>query len=112
MPYKNDPRRTLTLNLLPDEYDAVAAQAAAAGYATPGPYAKAQVLGQRAAKLATSEARASKWAARAKQAERALAAATLDLAAAEQARAQAEQALAQAPVFTDQHRQLLNLIMR
>ncbi|MBF9239782.1 hypothetical protein I2I05_20480 [Hymenobacter sp. BT683] len=118
MPYKNDPRRTLTLNLLPDAYDAVAAQAAAAGYATPGPYAKARVLGtaaapvaadpaeaeaaavrarQQAAQLAASNARATKWKARAEQAERALAQATQALTAARQAQAQAEQELAQAP---------------
>lgn len=115
MPYKNDPRRTLTLNLLPDEYEAVAAQAAAAGYATPGPYAKARVLGpveatpdpaaeaaaeqarKQAAQLAASNARATKWAARAKQAEHALAGAERALAAARHAQAQAEQALADAP---------------
>ncbi|MGY3091288.1 hypothetical protein ACVWYF_004354 [Hymenobacter sp. UYAg731] len=87
MPYKNDPRRTLTLNLLPDGYDAVAAEATAAGYATPGPYAKARVLGPPTVavvtpdpadaaavavltrKLAASEARAQKWTVRTKHAE-------------------------------------------
>ena len=43
MPYKEDPRRTVTVNLLPDEYDALAADAYKAGYATPGTYAKALV---------------------------------------------------------------------
>lgn len=43
MPYKNDPRRTITLNLHPDEYDALAEDALEAGYATPGTYALALV---------------------------------------------------------------------
>ena len=43
MPYKDDPRRTVTLNLPPDEYAALAEDALAAGYPTPGTYAKALV---------------------------------------------------------------------
>lgn len=43
MPYKNDPRRTVTLNFHPDEYAALAADALEAGYQTPGTYAKALV---------------------------------------------------------------------
>ena len=43
MPYKDDPRRTVTINLPPDEYAALAEDALTAGYATPGTYAKALV---------------------------------------------------------------------
>lgn len=43
MPYLQDPRRTVTLNLHPDEYAALAEDARDAGYATPGTYAKALV---------------------------------------------------------------------
>lgn len=43
MPYKNDPRRTITLNFHPDEYAALAEDALDAGYATPGTYALALV---------------------------------------------------------------------
>jgi hypothetical protein len=43
MPYLNDPRRTVTLNLHPAEYEALADDAFEAGYATPGTYAKALV---------------------------------------------------------------------
>ena len=42
-PYKDDPRRTVTLNLHPDEYAALAEDALQAGYQTPGTYAKALV---------------------------------------------------------------------
>lgn len=44
MPYLNDPRRTVTLNFFPDEYDALSEDALEAGYATPGTFAKALVL--------------------------------------------------------------------
>jgi hypothetical protein len=44
MPYKSDPRRTVTINLYPDEYAALAEDALEAGYTTPGTYAKALVL--------------------------------------------------------------------
>lgn len=44
MPYKNDVRRTITLNLHPDEYAAVAEDAFTAGHERPGTYAKALVL--------------------------------------------------------------------
>lgn len=40
MPYLLDPRRTVTLNLHPAEYAALAEDALQAGYATPGTYAK------------------------------------------------------------------------
>lgn len=43
MPYLLDPRRTVTLNLPPEEYAALAEDALQAGYATPGTYAKALV---------------------------------------------------------------------
>ena len=43
MPYKDDPRRTVTINLPPDEYAALAEDALTAGYETPGTYAKALV---------------------------------------------------------------------
>jgi hypothetical protein len=43
MPYKNDPRKTVTLNFHADEYAALAADALQAGYATPGTYALALV---------------------------------------------------------------------
>ena len=43
MPYKNDPRRTVTLNFHSDEYAALAVDALDAGYETPGTYAKALV---------------------------------------------------------------------
>ncbi len=43
MPYRNDPRRTVTLNFHPDEYTALAEDAFEAGYATPGTYALALV---------------------------------------------------------------------
>jgi hypothetical protein len=43
MPYLNDPRRTVTINLHPDEYAALAEDALTAGYETPGTYAKALV---------------------------------------------------------------------
>ena len=43
MPYLHDPRRTVTLNLHPQEYDALAQDALEAGYPTPGTYAKALV---------------------------------------------------------------------
>ena len=43
MPYTNDPRRTVTLNFHPDEYEALAEDALEAGYATPGTYALAVV---------------------------------------------------------------------
>ena len=43
MPYKKDPRRTVTLNFHADEYAALAADALDAGYATPGTYALALV---------------------------------------------------------------------
>lgn len=44
MPYKNDVRRTITLNLHPDEYAAIAGDAFTAGHERPGTYAKALVL--------------------------------------------------------------------
>ena len=44
MPFLNDPRRTVTLNLYPDEYESLAEDALTAGYQTPGTYAKALVL--------------------------------------------------------------------
>ncbi len=43
MPYLQDPRRTVTINLRPDEYAALAEDALDAGYPTPGTYAKALV---------------------------------------------------------------------
>lgn len=43
MPYLQDPRRTVTINLHPNEYAALAEDALDAGYATPGTYAKALV---------------------------------------------------------------------
>lgn len=43
MPYKNDPRRTVTLNFHADEYAALAEDALDAGYATPGTYVLALV---------------------------------------------------------------------
>lgn len=43
MPYLSDPRRTVTINLHPDEYEALAEDALTAGYETPGTYAKALV---------------------------------------------------------------------
>lgn len=43
MPYTNDPRRTVTLNLHADEYAALAEDAFGAGYKTPGTYALALV---------------------------------------------------------------------
>jgi hypothetical protein len=43
MPYLNDPRRTVTINLHPNEYAALAEDALTAGYQTPGTYAKALV---------------------------------------------------------------------
>ena len=43
MPYTNDPRRTVTLNLHADEYAALADDALEAGYKTPGTYALALV---------------------------------------------------------------------
>ena len=43
MPYTNDPRKTVTLNLHADEYAALAEDALEAGYATPGTYALALV---------------------------------------------------------------------
>ena len=43
MPYKDDPRRTVTINLPPDEYAALTEDALTAGYETPGTYAKALV---------------------------------------------------------------------
>ncbi len=134
MPYKNDPRRTLTLNLLPDEYDAVAAQAAAAGYATPGPYAKARVLGtaaapvaadpaeaeaaavrarQQTAQLAASNARATKWKARAQRAEQAQAQAEQALATTQQALTAAEYAVAHPKdQFTAEHARLFTQLLR
>ena len=39
MPYKNAPRRTVTLNIHADEYAALAEDALAAGYQPPGTYA-------------------------------------------------------------------------
>lgn len=44
MPFLNDPRRTVTLNLYPDEYESLEEDALTAGYPTPGTYAKALVL--------------------------------------------------------------------
>ena len=44
MPFLNDPRRTVTLNLYPDEYESLAEDALTAGYPTPGTYAKALVV--------------------------------------------------------------------
>ena len=43
MPSKVDLRRTVTINLPPDEYQALANDALRAGHATPGTYAKALV---------------------------------------------------------------------
>lgn len=43
MPYKNDPRKTVTLNFHAEEYAALTADARDAGYATPGTYALALV---------------------------------------------------------------------
>lgn len=43
MPYKKDPRRKVTLNFQPPEYAQLAAEALAAGYATPGAFAQALV---------------------------------------------------------------------
>lgn len=43
MPYRNDPRRTVTLNFHPGEHRALAEDAFEAGYATPGTYALALV---------------------------------------------------------------------
>lgn len=123
MPYLNDPRRTITLNFQPAEYAAVAEQALAAGYPTPGAYAKALVLNppapafadaapdpavaaKDAAKLAAADARAKKWQARATQAEQAL-------ATSQQALAAAEYALAHPPEqFTEAHRQAFDLMLR
>lgn len=123
MPYLNDPRRTITLNFQPAEYAAVAEQAAAAGYPTPGAYAKAVVLNppaptasavapdpavtaKDAAKLAAAAARAKKWEVRAKQAEQAL-------ATTQQALAAAEYAVAHPPdQFTEAHRQMFERLLR
>ncbi|MFC6225889.1 hypothetical protein ACFP2F_21770 [Hymenobacter artigasi] len=127
MPYLNDTRRTITLNFQPAEYAAVAEQALAAGYPTPGAYAKALVLdppaltslvaasdpavpakavAKDAAKLAAAEARAKKWEVRAKQAEQAL-------ATTQQALAAAEYAVAHPPEqFTEAHRQAFELLRR
>ena len=44
MPFLNDPRRTVTLNLYPEEYASLAEDALTAGYPTPGTYAKALLL--------------------------------------------------------------------
>jgi hypothetical protein len=44
MPYLIDPRRTVTLNLDPDEYADLAEDALQAGYASAGTYAKVLVL--------------------------------------------------------------------
>lgn len=49
MPSLTDPRRTVTLHLPPQEYEALAADALEAGYATPGPYAKALIYERGAA---------------------------------------------------------------
>lgn len=49
MPYLKDPRRTVTVNLHPDEYAVLAEDALEAGYATPGTFAKALVLAHGAA---------------------------------------------------------------
>lgn len=49
MPYLNDPRQRVTLNLQPDAYAALATDALRAGYATPGTYAMALVLARGAA---------------------------------------------------------------
>ena len=43
MPYKNDLRKTVTLNLPADEHAALSAEARAAGYASAGTYALALV---------------------------------------------------------------------
>ena len=124
MPYLNDTRRTITLNFQPAEYAAVTAQATAAGYPTPGAYAKAVVLNppapaaapdpavpakevaKDAATLAAAEARAKKWEVRAKQAEQAL-------ATTQQALAAAEYAVAHPPEqFTEVHRQMFERLLR
>ena len=44
MPFKNDLRRRVTLNLYPEEYTALQADARDAGYASPGTYALALVV--------------------------------------------------------------------
>jgi hypothetical protein len=44
MPFLNDLRRTVTINLYPDEYESLAEDALTAGYKTPGTYAKALIL--------------------------------------------------------------------
>ena len=44
MPFLNDPRRTVTLNLYPEEYASLAEDTLMAGYPTPGTYAKALLL--------------------------------------------------------------------
>lgn len=49
MPYKKDPRRKITLNFQPPEYAQLAAEAHAAGYATPGAFAQALVRARGAA---------------------------------------------------------------
>ncbi len=44
MPYKNDPRKTVTLNFHSDEFAALVEDAREAGYASPGTYALALVV--------------------------------------------------------------------
>ena len=81
MPSKIDLRRTVTVNLPPDEYQALADDALRAGYATPGTYAKALVRarGQAPAPIRDERMhdRVAKWKGRndelAHQLERALA---------------------------------------
>ncbi|WP_426059400.1 hypothetical protein [Hymenobacter sp. B1770] len=126
MPYLNDLRRTITLNFQPAEYDAVAERALAAGYPTPGAYAKARVLNppalttptaapdpaaatdaaKLAARLAAADAQAKQWKARAEQAEQALATTQQALAAAEYEVAHPKEQL------TEAHRYYLDQLLR
>lgn len=59
MPYKHDPRRTITLNLPPAEYAALAEDALHAGYASPGTYALAVVRARGEAPNPVQDARAT-----------------------------------------------------
>jgi hypothetical protein len=127
MPYLNDTRRTITLNFQPAEYDAVSERALAAGYPTPGAYAKALVLNppspaavpdpavaakdaaqaaQLGARLAAADALATQWEARATQAEQALATTQQALAAAEYEVAHPKDQ------FTEAHRQAIAALLR
>ena len=59
MPYKHDPRRTVTLNLPPAEYAALAEDALHAGYASPGTYALALVRARGEAPAPVQDERAA-----------------------------------------------------